>query len=138
MRDLSPKSHPSFTARRQRDRPRCVAPPLTPTTEATVARPRRTPPRALIAGLTALVLALGVWLAVSGGPDDDVPVDPTTPEARAAAAVALDVVPGRVVGVARDQDDGKWEVAIVQEGREYEVELAHPTLTLLRLDYTTD
>jgi len=95
-------------------------------------------PRPLLAALAALVVAFGVWMLASGGPDDDVPVDPTTPAARAAAAVALDVVPGRVVGVARDQDDGKWEIAIVQEGREYEVELSYPGLTLLRLDYTTD
>jgi len=27
---------------------------------------------------------------------------------------------------------------VVQEGREYEVELSHPDLVLLRLDYTTD
>jgi hypothetical protein len=47
-------------------------------------------------------------------------------------------VRGRVVGVARDRDNGKWEIAVVQEGREYEVELSQPDLVLLRLDYNTD
>ena len=63
------------------------------------------------------------------------PSDPATPEARRAAAVALGVVPGRVLGVARDEDDGKWEMTIAQDGREYEVELAPGDLSLLRLDY---
>ena len=93
--------------------------------------------RAVVGVIAAIVLAAGVWAAL-GGEDDDVPVDPNTPQARAAAVAALDVVPGRVVGVARDRDNGKWEIAVVQEGREYEVELSHPDLKLLRLDYTTD
>ena len=54
---------------------------------------------------------------------------------RRAAAVALGVVPGRVLGVARDEDDGEWEVTIAQDGREYEVELAPGDLSVLRLDY---
>jgi hypothetical protein len=45
------------------------------------------------------------------------------------------VVPGRVRGVARDQDNGKWEITILQQGREYEVELHPRDLTLLRVDY---
>jgi hypothetical protein len=97
-------------------------------------RPSR---RVLVGVLAALAVAAAAWTAV-GGEDDDVPVDPDTPHARMAAAAALDVVPGRVVGVARDRDNGKWEIAVVQEGREYEVELSHPDLVLLRLDYTTD
>jgi hypothetical protein len=110
------------------------------TTDGRVKRARRWRPsrRALAGGLAALVLATATWTAVSWGEDDDRPVDPTTPEARRAAAVALDVVPGRVVGVARDEDNGKWEIAVLQEGREYEVELSHPSLTLLRIDYQTD
>jgi hypothetical protein len=85
--------------------------------------------------LAALILAFG---AAGCGRDDDVPVDLTRPDARVAAAAAREIVPGRVVGVARDEDNGKWEIAIVQDGREYEVELTHPGLTLLRLDYQTD
>jgi hypothetical protein len=37
--------------------------------------------------------------------------------------------------VARDRDNGKWEITIVQDGREYEVELTPRDLTLLRVDY---
>jgi hypothetical protein len=66
--------------------------------------------------------------------DDDRPVDPSTPAARRAAAAALEVVPGRVLGVARDEDDGKWEITIAQGEWEYEVELAPEDLSLLRLD----
>ena len=83
---------------------------------------------ALAAG--AIVLGTATWSR-----EDDRPVDPTTPQARRAAEVARGIVPGRVVGVARDTDNGKWEITIVQEGREYEVELAARDLTLLRLDY---
>jgi hypothetical protein len=101
------------------------------------ATPRRPSRCALIAVLAAVAIALIAW-TIFGGEDDDVPVDPDTPQARAAAAAAVDVVPGRVVGVFRDRDNGKWEIAVVQEGREYEVELSHPDLVLLRLDYTTD
>jgi len=96
-------------------------------------RPSR---RALLAALATLAIAIAAWSTT--GEDDDRPVDPTTPEARRAAAVALGVVPGRVIGVARDEDNGKWEITVRQEGREYEVELSDPSLTLLRLDYQTD
>src|SRR5262245_54041599 len=103
----------------------------------TAARPRRPSRRLLVGALAAAALAVAAWTAL-GGEQDNVPVDATTPQARRAAAAALDVVPGRVVGVARDRDNGKWEIAVVQDGREYEVELSHPELLLLRLDYTMD
>jgi hypothetical protein len=95
-------------------------------------RPGRRVRWALLAMLATAGLAWGVatWTH-----DDDAPVDATTPEARRATAVALGVVPGRVLGVYRDEDDGKWEVKIAQAGREYEVELAPGDLSLLRLDY---
>jgi uncharacterized membrane protein YkoI len=82
----------------------------------------------LLAG--ALLLARGTVLR-----EDDVPVDPATPAARRAAATALEVVRGRVVEVARDRDNGKWEVTIDQDGRMYEVELEPGSLRLLRLDF---
>jgi hypothetical protein len=88
--------------------------------------------------LAALALAAAVAAAVAfvAWPrEDDRPVDPSTPAAQRAIATALEVVPGRVLGVFRDTDDGKWEVAIAQEGREYEVELAPGDLGLLRVDY---
>jgi len=87
------------------------------------------------AGAVAAVVAGALILVGATRRDDDVPVDPTTPEARRAAATALEVVHGRVVGVARDRDNGKWEVTIDQEGGLYEVELEPRTLRLLRLDY---
>lgn len=80
----------------------------------------------------AAVLAMGVVLT---GGDDDKPVDPRGAAAQEAIAEATRIVPGRLVGVARDTDNGKWEVTIDQDGREYEVELDPTTLTLLRLDY---
>jgi hypothetical protein len=101
---------------------------------ATARRPSR---RAFVGGLAAIALLLAAWTAAGGG-DDDVPVDPDTPQARAAVAAALDVVRGRVAGVTQDRDSGKWEIAVVQDGREYEVELSNPGLELLRLDYNTD
>ena len=78
--------------------------------------------------------ALG-WGAATLLRDDDVRVDPDTPGARRAAAAALDVVPGRVLAVYRDRDNGKWEVTIRQGERDYEVELAPADLALLRVDY---
>jgi uncharacterized membrane protein YkoI len=96
-------------------------------------RPSR---RTRAAAVLAVTVAAAIAVTVATWPrEDDQMVDPTTPEARRAVAVAQEVVPGRVVGVARDIDNGKWEVTIVQEGREYEVELAPQDLTLLRLDY---
>ena len=67
--------------------------------------------------------------------DDDVPVDRDTPDARRAISEALTVVEGRVVEVARDRDNGKWEVIVEQEGGQYEIELEPETFRLLRLDY---
>lgn len=85
--------------------------------------------------LAVVAVAAALWGGASLLRDDDRPVDPGRPDARRAAAAALEVVPGRVVGVARDEDNGKWEITIVQGDREYEVELAPGDLALLRLDY---
>ena len=67
--------------------------------------------------------------------EDDVLVDATHPRARQAISVAREVVPGSLVDVRRDRDNGKWEVTIRQEEREYEVELSPADLALLRVDY---
>jgi hypothetical protein len=85
--------------------------------------------------IIAVLVAALVWVGATALRDDDRPVDPDTPAARAAAAAALEVVPGRVLEVARDVDNGKWEVTIRQEAREYEVELHPDDFHLLRLDY---
>jgi uncharacterized membrane protein YkoI len=81
------------------------------------------------------VALLLVVLVLAGCGEDDVPVDRDTPDARRAVSEALGVVSGRVVEVARDRDNGKWEVIVEQEGGRYEVELAPNTFELLRLDY---
>ena len=93
--------------------------------------------RILPAVALAAVVVLA-WGLATGLRDDDRPVDPRRPDAMRAIAAAREVVPGRVVGVARDEENGKWEVTIAREGREYEVELAPGDLELLRLDYDTD
>jgi peptidase YpeB-like protein len=80
----------------------------------------------------AAVLLLAAVLA---GCEDDVPVDRAEPGARRAAAEALEIVTGRVIEVARDRDNGKWEVIVEQRGRRYEIELEPDTFRLLRLDY---
>ena len=67
--------------------------------------------------------------------EDDVLVDATHPRARQAISVAREIVPGSLVDVRRDRDNGKWEVTIRQEEREYEVELSPADLALLRVDY---
>jgi uncharacterized membrane protein YkoI len=67
--------------------------------------------------------------------DDDRPVDAAHPRAREAIAIAREVVPGAVVDVRRDRDNGKWEVTMRQGARDYEVELAPEDLSLLRVDY---
>ena len=85
--------------------------------------------------LAVVAGAAVIWGGASLLRDDDRPVDPDRPDARRAAEAALEVVPGRVVGVARDEDNGKWEITVVQRDREYEVELAPDDLALLRLDY---
>ena len=74
-------------------------------------------------------------LVLAGCGEDDVPVDRDTPDARRAVAEALAVVSGRVVEVARDRDNGKWEVVVEQGDGRYEVELAPNTFELLRLDW---
>jgi hypothetical protein len=79
------------------------------------------------------VLLVAVVLAGCG--EDDVPVDRDTPDARRAVTEALAVVSGRVVEVARDSDNGKWEVVVEQADGRYEVELAPRTFELLRLDW---
>ena len=68
-----------------------------------------------IAAIALLAAAL-VWGGATVLRDDDRPVDPALPEARQAATAALEVVPGRVREVARD-------------------ELEPESLGLLRLDY---
>ena len=76
-----------------------------------------------------------VALVLLGCGEDDVPVDRDTPDARRAVDEALTVVSGRVVEVARDRDNDKWEVVVEQGDRRYEVELAPGTFELLRLDW---
>ena len=76
-----------------------------------------------------------VALVLVGCGEDDVPVDRSTPDARRAVAEALAIVSGRVVEVARDRDNGKWEVIVEQKDGRYEVELMPGTFELLRLDY---
>ena len=87
-----------------------------------------------IAAALAAVAAV-VALAVALPLEDDELVDSTHPRARQAIAVARDIVPGSLVDVRRDRDNGKWEVTIRQGEREYEVELAPSDLALLRVDY---
>ena len=87
--------------------------------------------------LAALVLAA---LSVAGfallRTDDDVRVDATRADARAAIEAARAVVPGQLVDVSRDRDGHhKWEVTLRANGTEYEVELLPGTLALLRIDY---
>jgi zona occludens toxin (predicted ATPase) len=88
----------------------------------------------LVLALVAVVVVTWAIVTFTGG-DGDISVDPASPDARRAATVAQGVVSGRVVHVARDREDGKWEITIAQDGREYEVELAAGSLGLLRLDY---
>lgn len=85
---------------------------------------------ALAIVLAAAALAFALWPR-----EDDLLVDASHPRARQAVAVAREVVPGSVVDVRRDRDNGKWEVTMRQRGREYEVELAPDDLALLRVDY---
>ena len=87
---------------------------------------------AAVLAAVAAAAGLAAW-ALPG--EDDRPVDAGDPRARQAIAVAREVVPGSVVGVARDRDNGKWEVTMRQGGQDYEVELAPGDLGLLRVDY---
>jgi uncharacterized membrane protein YkoI len=88
-----------------------------------------------VAGTAVVLVAAGAWGYAALTYEDDHPVDPGTPQAQRAIAAAREVVPGRVLDVLRDEDNGKWEVIISQDGREYEVELDPATFGLLRLDY---
>jgi len=88
-----------------------------------------------VAAALAVVLAAGALAFVLLPREDDVLVDATHPRAQQAIAVARDIVPGSLVDVRRDRDNGKWEVTIRQGEREYEVELAPGDLALLRVDY---
>jgi hypothetical protein len=85
--------------------------------------------------MRCIVVAVAAAAFLSACSDDDVPVDMDTPGARRAVAEALTVVSGHVVEVARDRDNGKWEVIVEQPGGRYEVELGPHTFRLLRLDY---
>jgi uncharacterized membrane protein YkoI len=91
--------------------------------------------RIAAAGAAIALLAAGAWGLAALTHEDDHPVDPGTPGAQRAISAAREVVPGRVLGVLRDEDNGKWEVVIAQDGREYEIELDPATFDLLRLDY---
>jgi uncharacterized membrane protein YkoI len=107
---------------------------MTMTTTAprsTMTMTTRYPVMALLAA--ALLIAVFALLRT----DDDVLVDPSEPAAIAAIAAARAVVPGEVVDVRRDSDDGdKWEVTLRRgDGNAYEVELDRDTLALLRIDY---
>ncbi|MDA0181117.1 hypothetical protein OJ997_12495 [Solirubrobacter phytolaccae] len=86
--------------------------------------------------LAALVVALALVGLFAFLKDDDRPVDPTGPQARAAIEAARAIVPGELVDVSRDVDDAyKWEVTLRAFGNDYEVELEPRTLALLRIDY---
>ena len=89
----------------------------------------------LILAACAVVAGVVVWSLSTWARDEDRRVDPTSPEAHDAVAVAQDVVPGRPIEATYDVDDDKWEIIILQRGREYEVELDPRDLRLLRLDY---
>jgi len=82
-----------------------------------------------------LAVVLLVALGLAGCGEDDVPVARDAPGAQRAVAEALTVVSGRVVEVARDRDNGKWEVIVEQGSGRYEIELEPETFRLLRLDY---
>lgn len=90
--------------------------------------------RRLFVTLCVVALLAGGALALAPSDDDEL-VDPRTAGAQRAIAVALEVVPGRVTGVARDRDSGKWEVTVRQDGRDFEVELRPDGLALLGIDY---
>lgn len=92
--------------------------------------------RLALAVLGAAVVAAAVAAIAAGrGPDDDRPVDPRQARAQEAMAVAVGVVRGRPVHVARDSDDGTWEVTVRSRLGEFEVELDPDDLSLLGIDY---
>ena len=103
------------------------------TTETHAGAPRWRPDWRVLALVALLVLAAALFAFWPR--EDDYAVDPRSPQARRAITVAQGVVPGRVVEVTRDRDNGKWEIVIAQGDREYEVELNASDLSLLRLDY---
>ena len=89
--------------------------------------------RAVMGALAAALIVAVVALLRT---DDDVRVDPTRADARAAIEAARAIVPGELVDVSRDSNDqDKWEVTLRADGNEYEVELLPGTLALLRIDY---
>jgi hypothetical protein len=88
-----------------------------------------------LAALLAVAAAAAALVAWAVPAEDDKPVDANQPRARQAIEVAREVVPGTVVEVARDTDNGKWEITMRQGGRDYEVELTPDDLGLLRVDY---
>ncbi len=83
----------------------------------------------------ALAVALVLIAVVALLRDDDVLVDPSEPNARAAITAARAVVVGDLVDVRVDTDNDKWEVTLRAGGNDYEVELEPGTLALLRIDY---
>ena len=85
--------------------------------------------------VAAVIVASLLFATATIVRDDDRYVDPTTPAAQRAIAVARAIVPGDLVDVRIDSDNGKWEVTLRRaSGGEHEVELA-PGLELLRIDY---
>jgi uncharacterized membrane protein YkoI len=103
------------------------------TTMTTAAKPTTTTIRRAAAALV-VIATLAIVLAIALR-DDDRLVDPRRADARQAIAAAQAVVGGRLVDVRRDVDNGKWEVTLRDEGRDYEVELSPGDLQLLRIDY---
>jgi uncharacterized membrane protein YkoI len=102
----------------------------------TTTRVKTTTTTTTIKALAAVLLAAAIAVVLAWTlRDDDRPVDPARPDARRAIAAAIQVVPGRLVDVRRDVDNGKWEVTLRADGRDYEVELAPGDLSLLRIDY---
>jgi hypothetical protein len=99
----------------------------------TTERRRRGAARSGAAAL--LVAAVLVVVFVAFARDDDRPVDPQRPDARRAIAAAQAIVPGRLLDVRRDSDNGKWEVTLRAGDGEYEIELDPRDLSLLRIDY---
>lgn len=87
--------------------------------------------------LGALALAIvGTLAAREAGPfDDDRSVARDDPGAPEAIAAATQVVRGRPVAVARDGDDGRWEVTIRSPEGDFEVELDPVDLALRGIDY---
>jgi uncharacterized membrane protein YkoI len=91
--------------------------------------------RARAAAVLGAALLVAVALAW-GLRDDDRLVDPARPDAQRAIAAARAIVPGELVDVRVDSDNGKWEVTLRRDdGGEHEVELSAGDFELLRIDY---